>query len=47
MRRPPQRETPVEPAKPAKQNPDRTVQVAVWIFAIVEAAGIAYVLWHR
>lgn len=27
--------------------PDRTVQVAVWTLAIVEAVGIAFVLWYR
>lgn len=26
---------------------DRTLQVAVWTFAIVEAIGIAFVLWYR
>ena len=29
----------------AKQ--DRTVQVAVWTFAIVEEVGIAFALWYR
>jgi hypothetical protein len=28
-------------------KPDRTVQMVVWVFAIVEAAGIAFVLWYR
>jgi hypothetical protein len=26
---------------------DRILQIAVWTFAIVEAVGIAFVLWHR
>lgn len=37
----------MEPADRATRKPDRAVQVAVWLFAIVEAAGIAFVLWHR
>lgn len=30
-----------------RSNSNRIVVVVVWTFAVLEAIGIAYVLWHR